>query len=66
MVNPDTYGPCECRWLKRGGDLIHECFFHQAWRQALEIIAGKRQSADSLKSNQDIAADALNLKRKKS
>jgi len=32
---------------------------HQQWREALEIIAGRRQSIDNLMSNQDIAIAAL-------
>ncbi len=45
----------KCRVVMKQDDLIEK------WREALEMIAGRRQCADNLLSNADIARLALEL-----
>jgi len=52
------YGPCACRW-NRKGELRIVCFEHKLWFETLECIAGRRQPADNLLSNRDLALRCL-------
>ena len=45
----------KCRVIEKQDDLIDK------WREALEIIAGRRQCVDNLLSNSDVARLALEL-----